>query len=125
MSGVHGDAERFDELSVLHAGGASGFARAAIEAEFQVAANSIVEFELAIGDAAHEIDAAAGALVLVARFHVGWAGGRAEAAVDAVEQQLVVECSAGIRVGGLRHGFVFTTEARRSRERMRVGVEVA
>ena len=93
---VHRHAEWLDELAVLHAGGARRFARAAIEAQLEMPAHAVVELELAIGHAAHEIDAAARALVLVARFDVRRTRGRAQAAVDAVEQQLVVERSAGI-----------------------------
>ena len=59
-----------------------------------------VEFQPAVGHAAHQIDAAARAVVLVARFDVRRAGRRAQSAMDAVEQQLVVEGRAGI--GGRR-----------------------
>ena len=62
-------------------------------------ANAVVQLQPAVGDGPHQVDAAARAVVLVARLDVRRARGRAQAAVDAVEQQLVVERGAGI--GGL------------------------
>ena len=64
---VHRHAERLDELAVLHAGRAGRFAGAAIEAQVEMAANAVVQLQLAVGDAAHEVDAAARAVVLVAQ----------------------------------------------------------
>ena len=95
-SGVHRHAERLDELAVLHAGRAGGFAGAAIEAQLQMAANAVVELQLAVGDPAHQVDAAARAVVLVAQLDVRRARGGTQAAVDAVQKQLVVERGAGI-----------------------------
>ena len=37
----------------------------------------------------HQVDAAARAVIFVAGFHVRWAGGRAQAAMDAVEKPFV------------------------------------
>ena len=55
----------------------------------------VAQLQPAVADRPHQIDAAAGAVVLVARFDVRRARGRAQAAVDAVEKQLVVDRRAG------------------------------
>ena len=103
-SAIHRHAERLDQLAVLHAGGARRFARPAIEAQLQVPPHAVVQLQLAVGHAAHQIDAPARAVVLVARLDVRRARRRAQPAVDAVEQQLVVERSAGIGCARFRVG---------------------
>src|SRR5262245_16615895 len=57
--------------------------------------DSLSQFQPAVGNGAHQINAAAWAIVLISCFDVGWAGSRTEAAVDAVEEQLVVDPAAG------------------------------
>lgn len=47
------------------------------------------QFESAIDDSAHEVDASAWSIIFVAGFDIGWAGGGAETAVDAVEKAVV------------------------------------
>ena len=49
----HRHAERLDQLAVLHARGASGLAGATVQAEFQMAADFIVQGQPAIGDRTH------------------------------------------------------------------------
>ncbi len=71
------------------------------EAEFQMATDFGRELQPTVGDGPHEVDAAAGAVVFVAEFDVGRASGGAEAAVDAVEEEFVVDASAGVG-GGAR-----------------------
>ena len=99
----HRDAKRLDQLAVLHAGGTGGFAGAAIEAELEMPLDARRELQPPVGDGPHQVDAAARTIVLVASFDVRRAGRRAEAAVDAVEQQVVVEDCAGV---GLRRRVV-------------------
>src|SRR5262245_51140265 len=53
--------------------------------------DGLVEFQLAVDDIAHQVDASPGTVGLVAGLDVGGTGGRAQAAVDAVEHQLVVD----------------------------------
>src|SRR5437868_2887008 len=84
-SRIHRDTEWLDEFAVLYAGGARRFAGAAIEAQFEVMANAIVQLQFAVGNAAHKVNTAARAFVLVARFHVRRTCRRTEAAVYAVE----------------------------------------
>ena len=87
----HRDLERLDDLAVLHAGGAGRLAGPAVEAEVEVLADPLGHGEAAVGDAAHQVNAAARAVVLVAGLDVGRAGGRAEAAMDAVLEEAVVD----------------------------------
>lgn len=86
---LHFDAEGFEESAVLDSAGAGGFAAAAVEAGVEVSLDSGCEFESAIDDSAHEVDASAGAIVFVTGFDVGRAGGGTESAVDAVEKTVV------------------------------------
>ena len=98
-------AERLDELAVLHAGRAGRLTRPAIQAEVEVALDRVVELELAVDDVAHQVDAAAGAVGLVAVLDVRRARGGTEPAVDAVENQFVVDVRAVVGQdgeGGLR-----------------------
>ena len=61
-----------------------------------MAADTVVQLELSVGDTAHQINATARAFVFVARLDVRRACRRAQPAMHAVEQQLVVERGAGI-----------------------------
>ena len=108
LSGLcHRDAERLDQLAVLHAGGAGRFAGTAVEAQLEVALDARRELEPTVGHGPHQIDAAARAVVLVAGLDVRRTGRRAQTAMDAVEQQVVVEDCAGVRgrhiVDGVGH----------------------
>ena len=66
----HRHAKRLNQLAVLHPGWAGRFARAAIEAEFQVPANIVRQLEPTIRDAAHQINPPAGAVILVPQFNI-------------------------------------------------------
>ncbi len=54
-------------------------------------ADLVVRGQASIGDGPHQVNAAAGAVVFVAEFEIGGAGGGAQAAVDAVEEEFVVD----------------------------------
>ena len=73
----HECAERLDQFAVLHAGRAGRLAGPAIEAEIEVLLDRVVEFELAVDHVAHQVNAAARAIGLVAGFDVGRTRGRA------------------------------------------------
>ena len=62
---LHSHAKWFDEPAVLHTGGASCFASATVETEFKMMPHVVRHFDPAIGDGAHQIDAAARTVVLV------------------------------------------------------------
>src|SRR6185369_5961753 len=53
----HVDAERLDQLAVLHARGARRFAGPAIEAQLEMADDFVVERNATVGDGAHEVNA--------------------------------------------------------------------
>ena len=115
-----------DEFAVLDAGGAGGFAGAAIEAfadvvdervgdqrlalrgDGAIALNVVIEFaggfvlDLALGDMDHLVDAAAGGIGFEIPEAVGGAGVEAKAAVDAAGVVLV----GGSLAGNGRHGHV-------------------
>ena len=74
----------------MDARGARGFASATAEAQIEVADRVVVEFEVAFGERLHQINAAARRIHLGARDDVGRARLEAEPAMNAVEQQLVV-----------------------------------
>ena len=59
-------------------------------------AHTIIKLQLAIRYAPHEINPPARTLILVARFDIRRTCRRTQPAVDAVQQQLIVERSAGI-----------------------------
>ena len=54
-------------------------------------ADVVVQLEPAVGHGPHEVDAAARAVGLVAQFDIGGTGRGTETAVDAVQEQLVVD----------------------------------
>src|SRR5262249_51975450 len=85
------DLERLDDPAVLHARRAGRLAGPAIEAEVEVVADVRAQPEPAVGHGAHQVDPTAGAVVLVAGLDVGRAARGAEAAVDAVRIERVVE----------------------------------
>ena len=58
----------------------------------------------AIGDGPPEINAAARAVVLVARLEIGGARRQAQTAMDAVHEQLVVDVTAQLESGVVDHG---------------------
>ncbi len=101
----------FDELVVLDAGGAGGHAGHAAEAVVHVGAEVLVERGFALGGFGHHVDAAAGRVHLLAPEDVGGAGGEAEAAVDAVGEELFFGGVVRVEGAGLRgldlgeHGF--------------------
>jgi hypothetical protein len=86
---LHFNAEGFEEPAVLNTAGAGCFAAAAIETGVEVPADGLGERQSAVDDGAHEIDAAAGAVIFIPGFDVCGTGGCAKAAVDAVEKAFV------------------------------------
>ena len=86
---LHGHAERFDQPPVLHPGRTGRLTSPAIQAPFQVAANSRAERNPPIDHRPHQVDSPPGAVVLVAQFHIGRTGGRTQPAVDAVQKTLI------------------------------------
>src|SRR5215218_10399807 len=77
-----------DQLAVLDPGRAGGDAGHAAQALVEVADHLVVH-GLALAPDLHQVDAAPGRVHLLAPEHVGRAGGQAEAAVDAVVDQLL------------------------------------
>lgn len=86
---LHFDSKGFQQSAVLNSAGAGGFAAAAVEAGIEVSLDSRGQFESAIDDGSHQVDASAGAIIFVSGFHVGWTGCGAESAVDAVQKAVV------------------------------------
>ena len=80
----------FDEAAVVNAGGTGGLAAAASEAEIEMTDRVVVEIEAALGERLHQVDSAARGIHLGACDNVGGASLGAEAAMNAVEQQIVV-----------------------------------
>ena len=91
----HVFAERFDEFAVLHAGRAGGLAGPAVQAKIEVALHGVVEFEDAVDHLAHEVNAAARGIGFVSRFHVSRARRGAQPAVDAIEDEFVIDVRFG------------------------------
>ena len=85
------DLEGLDDLAVLHARRAGGFACAAVETEVQVMADLLAQTEAAVGDGAHQVDASARAVVLIRGFDIRRAARGAEAAVNAVLKEAVLD----------------------------------
>jgi hypothetical protein len=81
----------FEQFAVFHATGAGGFARPAAEAEINMPHRGVAQRKASVLHGAHEIDAAAGRVVFVARFQIGWARRQAQPAMDAGERLVVVE----------------------------------
>ncbi len=88
---LHVNAKRLDQLAVLHAGRAGRLARPAIQAQIEMAFHLRIQLHPAIDHRSHQIDAAARTVVLIAQLHVGRTCGGAQAAMDAVEKQLVID----------------------------------
>ena len=84
-------ASGFEERAVLDAAGTGGLAGAAAEAKVDVAHGGVGQRQAAVLERAHEVDSAAGRVVLVAGLQVGRARGKAEAAVDAGKRLVVIE----------------------------------
>ena len=84
-------AERVDEPSILNARRTDRFARPAVEAKIEMSLHASGQLGLPFGHHADELDAAARTVVLVAGFQVGWAGRRAESAMDTTQQLVVVD----------------------------------
>src|SRR5205085_10247617 len=93
----HRDSKGLDQLAVLHAGRTGCLTGTTVKAQLQVAADFMRQLEPSVGDAAHQIDAAAGRIVFVARFDISWAGRRAQPPMAAVEKQLKGASVAGLR----------------------------
>ena len=104
---LHRQAERLDQPAVVHARGAGRLARPAVEAQLQMPLERPVGFEPAVGHQPHQVDPAARAVVLVAQFGVRRARRRTQAAVDAVEKQVVVDGAARAATVRLRTVFEF------------------
>jgi predicted DNA-binding protein len=92
---LHVDAERLDELAVLNTRRASRFARPAIEAEIEVMANLRREIDAAIRQGSHEIDPAARTVHLGAQFDIRRARRKAKSAMNAVEEEFVIDAGVG------------------------------
>ena len=76
-------ASEFDEFAVFDAGGARGFAGAAVEAAINVRDKSFAEFEAAQVDEGHLTDSAARRIGFIVPEAIGGAGVEAEAAMNA------------------------------------------
>src|ERR1700683_2297118 len=74
----------------MNARRAGGLATAAAEAQIKMARCVVVELDASFGDRLHQIDSAARRVHLASRHDVGRAGLRAEPAMNAVEEQVVV-----------------------------------
>src|SRR5947208_9036841 len=92
----------FEQFAVFHATGAGGFARPAAQTEINMPHRGVAQRQAPLLHGAHEVDAAAGRIIFVARFQVGWARRQAQSAMDASEGLLVVEEMLGW-TGVLRH----------------------
>src|SRR5207237_6686540 len=79
-----------------------GFARAAAEAEIEVARVSVRDVQAALGHRAHQIDTAAGRVHLLAEGAIRGTDGQADPAVDARSNR--VDCS-GVREAGVGRGW--------------------
>lgn len=77
LGALHFDAERLDQPAVLDAGRTGGFTAAAVETQVEMPCDRTAQGNAAVGDGAHQVDAAARAVVFVARFEVRGAGGGA------------------------------------------------
>ena len=83
---LHLGARGLDQLVVLHAGGTRRHARHAAQALVEVPDRRVLQ-RIALEPLLHQVDAAAGAVHLLAPQHVRGAGREAEAAVHAVADQ--------------------------------------
>ena len=97
---LDGQAERLDQAAVFHARGTSRFARPAIETHVEMPPHAIGESAAAVGHHPHQLDAAARAVVLVAKLGERRATRRAQPAVNASQEQIVIDARGG--VGGIR-----------------------
>src|SRR5207302_818720 len=76
----------FQQFAIGHSAGTGRFAGAAAEAEIDVPHGGVAQREPTVLNGAHEVDAAAGRIVLVAGLQISRAGGQTEPAVDARER---------------------------------------
>src|SRR5271166_6535925 len=74
----------------MNARRAGGLATAAAEAQIEMARGVVVELDVCLSERLHQIDSAARRVHLASRHDVGRAGLRAEPAMNAVEQQVVI-----------------------------------
>src|SRR5204862_574045 len=81
----------FEQFAVFHATRAGGFARPAAEAEINMPHGSVAQRQASVLHGAHEVDAAAGRVVFVAGFQIGWARRQAQPAMNAGERLVVVD----------------------------------
>ena len=93
-------AERLDQPAVAHARRAGRFAGPAIEAQFQVPAHAVGQRGAAVGHHPHQLDAAAGAVVLVAHLGERRTTRRAQPAVNAAQEQIVADSRGRVRCFG-------------------------
>jgi hypothetical protein len=96
------DARLLDQPVVLDAGGARGHARHAAQAAVEVLAHGVVQLDPPLLERRHQVDAPARGVHLLVPERVGRATRQAEAAVDAVGDQLGVDADA--RIAGSRRG---------------------
>ena len=95
---LHVDPKGLDQLAVLNAGGTGCFAGPAIEAEFQMPPYMLIQWQAFIGDCPHQVDTAARTVIFVSQFGVGRTSRRAKAAMDTIQEVVVINI--GTRVGG-------------------------
>ena len=90
----------FKQVGILHSRRAGGFAGQATQAVVHLIGEFARDGQVAIGDGAHESDAAPGAVALALGLHVSGAGGQAHAAVHALLDHGVVHCFEKVDSGG-------------------------
>ena len=112
---AHVGAKGLDQFAILHTGRARRFASPAVQAEIEVATNLIIQGKSPVRYGAHQIDAAARAVRFGAQLDISGTGGGAQATVNAVEEQFVIDARGSAfrhlrrrnrwrRIGHRRHG---------------------
>ena len=97
------NAERFDQPTVLHSRGTGGLTASAVQTEVQMPCDRLSQLQPTVDDGSHQVNAAAGTIVFVAGLQIGGACRRAQPAVNAVEEEIVVDIPARYgRVGAAR-----------------------
>lgn len=103
--GLHRDSKRLDQPSIAHPGWARGFAGAAVETQLEVPGDFRRQIQPAVGHRAHEVNAAARTIRFRPEFQIRGARGGAKAAMDAVEEIIVLDLRFK-RLNGLAHAAV-------------------
>ena len=93
-------AKRLNQFAILDAGRARRFARPAVEAQVEMVMNLVIQLQAAVGNGAHEVDAAARAIRFEAKLEVCRASRGAQAAMHAIQEQLIVDAGL-LRLGGV------------------------